>query len=357
MPLQSLRTLAAVAISAALVTFTGPGSAQSVDPFEHGWRLDAEASQLRFMSIKKGNLAETSKFATLSGLITDQGKAQVRVLMDSVDTNIDLRNVRMRFLFFETFKFPEAVISVDLDPSVLTDLHATRRKMVNVDYTLDLHGVTKTGNADVAVTLMSNDRVNVSSTTPIAITLADFNLEEGREKLQEAANVVIVPLGIVSFDFVYDRSSPGTPPALEQLTTVAAQPGAAALETKGEFDREACVGRFEILSRAGNISFATASARLDSASYPLLDNLYDVVNRCPGLSIEIGGHTDSDGSDVNNQALSERRAASVGSYLEAKGIPAGRMRVVGYGESRPIRPNDTRDNKARNRRIEFTVLN
>ncbi|MAY87778.1 MAG: hypothetical protein CML02_13810 [Pseudooceanicola sp.] len=334
----------------------GGAQAQTVDPFEHGWTLDTEASDLRFLSIKKGDLAETSRFATLSGLITDSGKAQIRVLLDSVDTTIDLRNVRMRFLFFETFNNPEATITVDLNPDDLRDLHSTRRKMVRLGYTLNLHGVTYEDTADVAVTLMSNDRVNVSSTTPIALKLSDFNLEGGREKLQEAANVTIVPLGIVSFDFVFDRSAPGTPP-VASVVQAAVTPGSAALETKGVMDREACVGRFEILSRTGNINFAPASARLSSDSTPLLDNLYDIVNRCPDLSIEIGGHTDSDGSDQANQSLSERRAAAVGDYLRGKGIPPSRMRAVGYGESKPVRPNDTRENKARNRRIEFTVLN
>ena len=332
-------------------------NAQSADPFENGWVLDAEASDLRFMSIKKGNIAETSRFATLSGLITESGQAQIRVLMDSVDTRIDLRNVRMRFLFFETFNNPESTISVQLSPEALRDLHVTRRKTVALDYTLSLHGVTHSDTADVAVTLISNDRVNVSSTTPISLKLTDFNLEQGREKLQEAANVTIVPLGIVSFDFVFDRSSPGTPPDLAQLANATVTPGAAALETKGNLDREACVGRFEILSRTGNIYFAAGSARLDRKSTPLLDNIFDIVNRCPDLNIEIGGHTDSDGSTATNLRLSERRAGSVSAYLSAKGIPTNRMRVVGYGEANPIRPNDSSANKARNRRIEFTVLN
>ena len=333
-----------------------PVAAQSADPFENGWILDAESSDLRFLSVKKGDLAETSHFVNLSGLITPDGKAQVKVLMDSVDTSIDLRNVRMRFLFFETFKFPEAVISVELSPDVLRDLHSTRRKFVTLPYTLTLHGVTLEKEADVAVTLISNDRVNVSSTTPIAVKLSDFNLEGGREKLQEAANVDIVPLGVVSFDFVFDRSSPGTPPSMEQLATVAT-PGAAALETKGNMDREACVGRFDILSRTGNIYFNPASARLSPESYPLLDNLYDIVNRCPDLVIEVGGHTDSDGSAAWNMTLSEKRAASVAGYLTQKGIPPARIRTVGYGETQPLVPNTSPENKARNRRIEFATVN
>ena len=338
----------------AVILCTASVSAQSADPFEHGWALDADASELRFMSIKKGDVAEINRFATVSGVITDAGRAQIRVLLDSVDTGVDLRNVRMRFLFFETFVHPEATITAELDPSVLTDLHATRRKVINMPYTLSLHGVSAQNTTEVAVTLISNDRVTVSAVRPIPIKLTDFELNGGREKLQEAANVDIVPLGVVSFVFVFDRASPGTPPVFDAAPAAAKQ---VALETQGNLDRDACTGRFEILSRTGNIYFTAGSARLDAKSIPLLDNLYDVVNRCPEMNIEIGGHTDSDGSDAANRRLSERRAASVRDYLLAKGVDASRMQAVGYGEAQPIVPNSSAANKARNRRIEFSVLN
>lgn len=338
------------------LTAPAPAPAQSADPFENGWTLDPAASQLRFMSVKKGDVAETSSFATFSGLITEQGKAQIRVLMESVDTKIDLRNVRMRFLFFETFVHPDATITAQLDAAALSDLHVVRRKRITLDYALTLHGITVNKTADAFVTLIDNDRVAVSSTAPIALKLTEFGLDEGRVKLEEAANVTITPVGIVSFDFVFDRSSPGTPPDMS-LVTGAVAPGSAALETKGNLDRDACVGRFEILSRTGNIHFAPASARLDAKSVPLLDNVYDIVSRCPELAIRIAGHTDSDGDAAVNQRLSERRAAAVADYLKGKGIPAERLATIGHGETRPLVPNTSRANKARNRRIEFSAMN
>lgn len=354
-PLRAVLTAIILGVCLTL-TATTNALAQSADPFENGWTLDADNSELRFMSIKKGSKAETHKFATLSGLITETGKVQIRVLLDSVDTSIDLRNVRMRFLFFETFLHPEATVIAQLDPSLLTDLHTTRRNMVNMTYTLTLRGISIENTAEVAVTLISNDRVTVSTTTPIVISLSDFDLETGHGKLQDAANVVIVPLGIVSFDFVFDRSSPGTPPMMASIMATIA-PGSAALETKGNLGREECVGRFEILSRAGNIYFTSGSTNLANKSKPLLDNLYDIVDRCPDLLIEIGGHTDSDGNSQFNRTLSERRARSVSDYLATKGISQARMKIVGYGEEQPLVPNSNRANKAKNRRIEFSVLN
>lgn len=122
--------------------------------FAPGWTLQPEASSLRFQSVKNETKVESSGFVTYSGEIDPGGLATVRIKLNSVDTKIDLRNVRMRFLFFETFQFPEAVITVALDPTLLTDLPTVRRKSVRLPYTLDLHGVKKSFEADVTVTLI-----------------------------------------------------------------------------------------------------------------------------------------------------------------------------------------------------------
>ncbi len=336
-----------------LVASPGVGEAQS--PFEHGWNLDAAASELRVMSIKRAKVAESSTFATFSGAISETGSAQISILLDSIDTKVDLRNVRMRFLFFETFKFPEATITTELTPDMLGNLAGDRRVAIDLPYRLDLHGIAMDRKDRVYATLMDNDTVSISSANPIPIALEDFNLEGGREKLQEAASVDIVPVGTISFNFLFRRAKPGTP-QLASATRVAAAPSQAALETKGNFDAEACIGRFEILSRAGNIYFNSGSARLDPASDALLSNLLDVVQRCPEMKIEVAGHTDTDGSTAANQRLSEARAQAVKAYLTQRGIESTRMRAVGYGEARPVRPNTSAENKRRNRRIEFSVL-
>ncbi len=73
------------------------------------------------------------------------------------------------------------------------------------------------------------------------------------------------------------------------------------------------------------------------------------------MVVEVGGHTSSEGSQVINQQLSIKRAQSVVAYLVKAGVDAAQLQPVGYGASRPVAPNDTEDNMARNRRIEFTV--
>ena len=128
------------------------------------------------------------------------------------------------------------------------------------------------------------------------------------------------------------------------------------LASKKPVSANVCGNALNEVARSGIVRFETNSSRINSASYPTLDKLFNIANKCPNASFEISGHTDSDGSKGYNKKLSLKRAASIVSYLKGKGIDGSRMKSAGYGESRPIAPNDTAANKARNRRIEFKVL-
>ena len=262
----------------------------------------------------------------------------------------------MRFLFFETFEFPEAVISTQLDPTILGDLPIVRRKIVPLTYTMDLHGVSKVLENEVAVTLISNDLVSVSTTTPISIATSDFNLDGGVSKLEEAANVEIVPSATVSFDFLFARVLSSQTADTTQPTLPIENAASTALEPEGNFDKDACEGRFEILSRTDNIYFASGSANIGTRSEPFLNSLIDIIDRCPDLTIEIGGHTDSVGSASANLLLSERRANAVKAHLLEKNVSSTRVQSIGYGESRPTASNTTSEGRRRNRRIEFIVV-
>jgi OOP family OmpA-OmpF porin len=108
-----------------------------------------------------------------------------------------------------------------------------------------------------------------------------------------------------------------------------------------------------------NVRFEVAKSDIKPESEPVLDEVGRILVNWPELRIEVGGHTDSDGSTAYNQKLSEERAQSVLAYLTAKfpRINAGQYTVKGYGESEPVAANATRDGKAQNRRVEFKVLN
>ena len=341
---------------AILCAFSLGGSAQAQSGmFSPGWTMQPGASVLNFQSVKNKVIVETGSFASLQGKISPTGAVEIQIPLESVDTNIDLRNVRMRFMFFESFKFPTATVTAQLDEAMLADLPKVRRKLIDIPFVLDLHGVQKRLQSQAIVTLLSNDFVAISTSVPISVAAEDFDLMEGVDKLQDAAGVDILPSAFVSFDFVFSRDgTAGLPDVAAIRKNVPLLNNA--VETAGNFDADACKGRFEILSRTGNIYFGAGRADLEAQSAPLLAQVVDIVSRCPGMIIEVAGHTDSDGSASANLRLSEARAASVSRYLTAAGIEPFRIKSVGYGEAYPVAPNDTSRNKSRNRRIEFAVV-
>ncbi|MEA1912825.1 MAG: OmpA family protein [candidate division WOR-3 bacterium] len=104
------------------------------------------------------------------------------------------------------------------------------------------------------------------------------------------------------------------------------------------------------------IHFATGKTTIPPDGYPILDKVVSVLKANKNVKVEISGHTDSVGSASYNLRLSDGRAQSVRQYLIQQGIDSSRLVARGYGESKPIAPNTTREGRAENRRIEFTVI-
>lgn len=320
------------------------------------WTLDPAASVITYQSVKKNTIVETNKIRNITGTLSAAGDAKVKFDLNSVDTGVDLRNVRMRFLFFETFKYPTAELTAKVDPAAFADLATKRRVKATLPFRLNLHGVDKDLEASVVVTMISDAMVSVASEAPVAVHVEDFGLLPNVDKLQQAANVTnIVPTASVSFDFVF--TADGSQPAATQAAVASsADVGPVATDAaKANFSDEECLNRFAVLSRTGAIYFRPASARLDAKSRPLLTEVEGVVGKCPSLKVEVSGYTDSDGSPDANKQLSERRAQAVADAVVAAGIPRTQITATGYGEERPVAANDTPKNKALNRRIEFSA--
>ena len=105
-----------------------------------------------------------------------------------------------------------------------------------------------------------------------------------------------------------------------------------------------------------DVHFDVNKASLRPASFKALDNLAYVLKIKKDLKVEIAGHTDSDGDDLENMKLSQARAESVINYLITKGIAIDRLVAVGYGETEPIADNNTVAGKQENRRTEARIL-
>jgi outer membrane protein OmpA-like peptidoglycan-associated protein len=111
-----------------------------------------------------------------------------------------------------------------------------------------------------------------------------------------------------------------------------------------------------LLRMPSGITFATDQSAIQPQFQPTLDQVAATLAEYPKTMIDVLGHTDSDGSEAYNQALSERRAQSVASYLASHGVASVRMATKGYGEMQPIASNETAAGKAQNRRVEIKIV-
>ena len=149
------------------------------------WQI-GPGSQVQFVSIKNNTTGEVSHFETLAGTVTDAGAVKVRVALDSVETNIGIRNERMKKMLFEVGLYPEAVITAQLDAEAVAAM--SDGGVTNVALLIDLHGQTVTKDAllNVAVT---DQGVTATTTQPILLTASEFGLEGGVAALQEVAGL------------------------------------------------------------------------------------------------------------------------------------------------------------------------
>lgn len=157
-----------------------------------------------------------------------------------------------------------------------------------------------------------------------------------------------------------DYKPSATPPPSGTKSTAAvnqATPPSAAPAIAPTASVAACRTSVANAVKKGRIIFQSARADLKTTSIATLDRLATAFKACPDARLKVEGHTDSTGLPETNQKLSLARAQTVASYLAQKGIDSARVLPVGMGSARPVAPNTTTLNKARNRRIEFTVEN
>jgi outer membrane protein OmpA-like peptidoglycan-associated protein len=128
--------------------------------------------------------------------------------------------------------------------------------------------------------------------------------------------------------------------------------------TKGIAKFRGCPKMNDVLQEAKKgVFFETGSSNLSSKSFPVLDQLVDVMNSNPepDNKLYIEGHTDNTGDHDMNVQLSKDRASAVKAYLVEKGISEDRMSTNGYGPDKPTDTNDTAEGRANNRRVEFNL--
>ncbi|MGH8244621.1 MAG: OmpA family protein, partial [Steroidobacteraceae bacterium] len=110
-----------------------------------------------------------------------------------------------------------------------------------------------------------------------------------------------------------------------------------------------------IVAEIAGVQFAVGAATLNTDARVGLARFAGIVNVYPSLRFRVEGHTDSTGSDATNRDLSLRRASTVRDYLVSQGVDSSSIEVAGLGPDVPIASNDTREGRARNRRVEIIL--
>lgn len=170
------------------------------------WSLDNSASTLSFVTVKADHVGEVHTFDQLSGSIDDRGNVEIMVELASVNTLIDIRNERMQSMLFETNLFPRAMITGDVDLASFTEMSPGASITAQVEFELDIHGVSNSYNTELIVTRLVNGVV-ASTSKPIIVTAASHGLVDGVEALREIAGLPSISRSVpVTFNVVFEES-------------------------------------------------------------------------------------------------------------------------------------------------------
>ncbi|NNC38197.1 MAG: YceI family protein [Hyphomonadaceae bacterium] len=171
------------------------------------WKLDTDNSGMSFVTIKQSNLAEIGTFKSLNGTVTADGVAEFIIVIDSIDTNNDIRDPRMRQYLFKTDKYPYISVNATLDLEAFKDMETGERRTTLLSYNLGMHGQNAERESYVMVTRLGVNKVLVENKAPVLIDASDFGLEAGVEKLRELAGLEnITPTVPVTFSLVFERT-------------------------------------------------------------------------------------------------------------------------------------------------------
>ena len=156
-------------------------------PVQADWSIK-DTSRVGFVSIKNNVIGENNAFQRLSGGISDAGAVTVNIDLTSVETGVGIRNERLQKMLFNVASFPQATVSAQLSDAQLMALKSGGSVAESVAVSVALHGKTVSKQVELAAA-QSGDTVRVTTTQPIVITAAEFDLEAGVAALQQIAGL------------------------------------------------------------------------------------------------------------------------------------------------------------------------
>ena len=183
-------------------------AAEEASPLTEGaWTLDPVDSRLSYVSIKAGEIAEANRFDALAGSVAADGTATLDIDLASVNTGIDIRNERMREIFFDVAGNPKATVTAKLDPAAFAALAVGQSITRSLTASVAIKGVEQEIETEVLVTRVSADRVTVVPTAPVIISTDMFELTDELGELRALAQLPsITPAVPVTFTLAFTRS-------------------------------------------------------------------------------------------------------------------------------------------------------
>ncbi|MGF1724646.1 YceI family protein [Photobacterium nomapromontoriensis] len=169
-----------------------------------GWKLDSNSSLIGFSSVKNDSVMEQHTFRHLTGRINNEGDVLLVVDLTSVDTQIKIRDERMKKELFHTDKFPQADIKAKVDIAMLSEMTIGETVVDEIAFSLALHGVTKDFTTTVQLTKLDDDGLLVTTLKPVQISAATFGLDTGIGTLMKIAKLNSILLTVpVSANLVF----------------------------------------------------------------------------------------------------------------------------------------------------------
>lgn len=183
------------------------GTAEAAPVTEGTWTLDAAGSRLAYVSIKAGEIAEANRFDHISGSVAPDGSATLDIDLASVNTGVDIRNERMREIFFQVAENPKATVTAKFDPAGFAGLAVGQSLTRPLKATVAIKGASADVETEVLVTRVSADRVTVVPTAPVIVSTDMFGLTDELGELRALAELPsITPAVPVTFTLSFTRS-------------------------------------------------------------------------------------------------------------------------------------------------------
>lgn len=176
----------------------------SLSGYASTWTLDNSASSLAFATVKASDIGESHRFTMLSGSVDRSGKIQVAIDLASIDTQIPIRDERMRDHLFQVTRFPTARLDTSINLEEIELLKPGGSRTVGIEGELTLGGTRLKLAFDVMVWRLTEQSVVVSTVQPVIVSSASLNLVEAVEKLREIAGLPSISKAVpVTFSLTF----------------------------------------------------------------------------------------------------------------------------------------------------------